>query len=183
MFPRWLSWLFIAVIAYLIYMATQNPSSPKVSPAIPPVTEKTYPALAKATDMEHWKRALNPDYAAKYHCVATTSDDRLGLKITDEEIGTGDRTNCADHIVVHLVVWDTAGKKTYEGETPLEVGIGAIAEGMDMGLVGLRVGGSRTLVIPSTMMKRNKTADKLPPALLHALPAGKLAIVTAKRII
>ena len=188
MFPRWLTWLFMGMMVYLVYMAIENPkpATQEAPVSIPPITEQTYPTLAKTADRERWKRALNPDYAAKYHCVAPASGDGLGLKITDEAIGSGDKARCSDHVRVQLTVWDAAGKKLYVGEVPVEIGIGAIAAGLDMGLVGMRVGGSRTLVIPASLMTRHplseKPVEKLPTALLRALPLGKLAVITATRV-
>jgi hypothetical protein len=44
------------------------------------------------------------------------------------------------------------------------------------------VGGSRTLVIPPALMDRAKDAPKPAAALIAALPKGKLAVVTVKRI-
>jgi hypothetical protein len=184
MFPRWLGWLFIAVIAYLIYLATQNTpqlAADKPNP-IPAITEQTYPALAKATNVEKWKRALDPDYAAKYQCLAPAGGEGLGLKIIDETMGEGDKANCSEPISVQLTVWGSNGKKAYEGELNMVIGTRAIAAGLDVGVVGMRVGGSRTLVIPPTLMDRAKDAPKPATALLHALPKGKLAVVTVKRI-
>ncbi len=184
MFPRWLGWLFIAVIAYLIYLATQNTpqlAADKPNP-IPAITEQTYPALAKATNIEKWKRALDPDYAAKYQCLAPAGGEGLGLKIIDETVGEGDKASCSEPIAVQLTVWGSNGKKAYEGELKMVIGTRTIAAGLDVGVVGMRVGGSRTLVIPPTLMDRAKDAPKPATALLHALPKGKLAVVTVKRI-
>ena len=70
MFPRWLSWMFLLTMGYVILEASQggNPVAPAPTTVVPPVTRENYPALAETTDLERWKRKLNPDYAATTDC-------------------------------------------------------------------------------------------------------------------
>ncbi len=67
MLKRLLSWLFLAALLYYAASAVQSPAPmvPLTTEAEAPLTTaEKYPALRKATDIERWKRALNPDYAA-----------------------------------------------------------------------------------------------------------------------
>lgn len=69
MLKRLLSWVAFGALLYYAASAVQSPapSSPEASPApaatATPSPAEKYPALYKATNVERWKRAINPAYA------------------------------------------------------------------------------------------------------------------------
>ena len=67
------------------------------------------------------------------------------------------------------------------GELPLALGSRELAAGFDYGLIGIKPGGERLLVLPPYALVRNAKA-KGNAAALKALPVGKLALVTVKRV-
>ena len=78
------------------------------------------------------------------------------MVIDDIKLGSGDEVKSGDTVAVHYVGTLQSGQEfdnsRKRGE-PLEfvVGTGMVIEGWDKGLVGMRVGGQRTLVIPPEM--------------------------------
>ena len=91
------------------------------------------------------------------------------LKIQDHEIGTGDEAQAGQRIAVHYegrlengTVFDSSFKR---GEPIVfTLGVGMVIQGWDQGLLGLRVGGKRTLTIPSELAYGERGAGaSIPP--------------------
>ncbi len=76
------------------------------------------------------------------------------LVITDVTLGEGDEATAGSTVSVHYVgVAHSSGEEfdaSYNRGTPLSfrVGIGQVIAGWDQGIVGMKVGGRRQLVIP-----------------------------------
>ena len=185
MFPRWLGWLFIAVIAYLIYVATQNPpaSTPDHPSALPAVTPQTYPSLAKVTDTERWKRELNPDYAKKESCGAfDIGASEFKWRMIEDSIGTGEPAHCGDKITIYLMIWSDDGRAHHTYKFAMTLGEKTLGLGVDAGLVGIRKGGERTLILPPAALVRNAhEADREKRIILSFIPTNKMAILTIRR--
>ena len=90
------------------------------------------------------------------------------LKIEDTEVGTGDLAESGKSVSVHYTgkledgtVFDSSHKRG----TPITftLGMGQVIKGWDEGIAGLRVGGKRTLTIPSDMGYGAQGAGKLIP--------------------
>ncbi|MES2984359.1 MAG: FKBP-type peptidyl-prolyl cis-trans isomerase [Pseudomonadota bacterium] len=166
----------------MIYSATQSPVT--VHPQAPlAVSEKTYPVLAETTDMERWKRAIDPDYAARMNCSLDTPRTPTGIafKVVEDAPGAGDGAACGSPVTVQLTVWNATGGKAYDGPVTLNLGSRDVASGFDYGLLGIKPGGVRTLILPPSAMSRAK-ATKVDKALLAALPVTKLAVVSVTRL-
>jgi FKBP-type peptidyl-prolyl cis-trans isomerase FkpA len=75
-----------------------------------------------------------------------------GLQIKDVAVGTGPEAKSGDKVLVHYTGWLTDGTKfdSSVGNSPftVTVGNGNVIKGWDEGLVGMKVGGKRILVIP-----------------------------------
>ncbi len=186
MFPRWLSWVFLIALAYVVYVASQFDHAAVPLPAksvIPPITREAYPSLAELTDTERWKRALNPDYAAMMNCTAEAPlhDRGLKLAVIEDVAGEGNAAACGQTITVHLTVWNANGASAYDGEFPLALGSRELASGLDFGLLGMKPGAVRRLVLPPYAIARGKK-NAVPAAALKALAEGKVAVVTVKRV-
>ncbi len=189
MLPRWMKWLFVGFLAYLVFVGSRLPQTAQpvqpVQPAMemPAITRKDYPVLANALDMDHWRRGINPDAVAQDHCGFDNvpRPAQLGMKVIDDTAGSGNGAACGETVSLHLTVWGTGGTPAYTGNKVLTLGAGEITHGLDAGLVGIRPGGTRTLVLPPAALRRAKTA-RAPDALLAALPGNRLAIVTVERL-
>lgn len=77
-----------------------------------------------------------------------------GLYYQDTQVGTGTTVIAGYHVTVHYTLYLTNGVtvETSIGRSPLQFTVGAnprqVIAGFDEGLVGMRVGGTRKLVIP-----------------------------------
>jgi len=80
-----------------------------------------------------------------------------GLQITDEVVGTGVEAKAGNAVAVNYIGTLADGKKfdsSYDaGRQPFVflLGAGKVIKGWDEGVVGMKVGGKRKLVIPSAL--------------------------------
>ena len=83
-----------------------------------------------------------------------------GLKVIDTKLGTGAVAKAGEQVTVHYTGWlyvnGTKGKKfdsSVDRGTPFSFALGAgnVIPGWDKGVVGMKVGGKRTLIIPPDM--------------------------------
>jgi FKBP-type peptidyl-prolyl cis-trans isomerase len=90
-------------------------------------------------------------------------DNITSLQITDAKIGSGAEATRGKNVVVHYTGWlydpgkpDKHGKKfdsSRDRNDPFQfrLGAGQVIQGWDQGVGGMKVGGQRTLVIPSEL--------------------------------
>jgi FKBP-type peptidyl-prolyl cis-trans isomerase len=89
--------------------------------------------------------------------------DIQSLQLTDAKLGSGAEAKPGTTVVVHYTGWlydpnkpDNHGKKfdsSRDRNDPFEfrLGAGQVIRGWDQGVAGMKVGGQRTLVIPSSL--------------------------------
>ncbi len=82
--------------------------------------------------------------------IKTTQD---GLKIQDITVGSGQEVKSGDSVTVHYLGTLENGTKfdsSYDRNTPFttQIGVGQVIKGWDEGIVGMKVGGKRKLIIP-----------------------------------
>jgi len=90
------------------------------------------------------------------------------LVIKDIEIGSGEEIKEGDLVSVHYKGTLEDGKKfdsSYDRGEPIEYtfGIGQVIQGWEEGLKGIKVGGKRTLTIPSEMAYGERGAGNVIP--------------------
>ncbi len=78
------------------------------------------------------------------------------LKIEDEKVGTGDTAVTGKKVTVNYVGTLTDGTKfdsSYDRNKPFifTLGAGEVIPGWDQGVAGMKVGGKRRLIIPSSL--------------------------------
>ena len=85
--------------------------------------------------------------------TTTETMDTTELKVIDVAVGTGDTVVAGDSITVNYVGKLTNGtvfdaSANHGGPATFAIGVGQVIPGWDQGIVGMKVGGKRTLVIP-----------------------------------
>lgn len=79
-----------------------------------------------------------------------------GLKIEDSIEGSGEQACAGQTVTVHYTGWLTDGRKfdsSKDRDEPFEFLLGGrqVIAGWDEGVVGMKIGGTRTLTIPSDL--------------------------------
>lgn len=98
-----------------------------------------------------------------------------GLKVQDIVVGTGTQAEAGDTVAAHYVGTLANGRKfdsSYDRGEPFEfvLGGGQVIRGWDIGIVGMRVGGKRKLVIPPALGYGNREVGN------GAIPANSTLI-------
>lgn len=104
------------------------------------------------------------------------ADDVPSIVIKDVVVGTGNTARDDSEVRIHYTGWlydakapDHHGAKidsSYDSGRPLSFSLGAneVVEGMDTGVKGMKVGGKRTIIIPSHMgYGRRGSPPDVPP--------------------
>lgn len=93
-----------------------------------------------------------------------------GLKIEDIRMGHGPAARTGDSVSVHYTGWLANGTifdaSKFHGDTPFtfQLGAGQVIKGWDIGVVGMRAGGIRQLVIPASLAYgRQGAPPTIPP--------------------
>ena len=93
---------------------------------------------------------------------------------TDVRVGTGLEATSTSIVTVHYTGWFYDASKTDKkglqfdtsyGGTPfvVQLGIGGVIEGWDVGVPGMRVGGQRRLVVPPSLAYGPNRYGMIPP--------------------
>jgi len=105
------------------------------------------------------------------------------LEIHDDVIGTGPEAKAGDKLRMDYVgTLQATGEEfdsSKESGQPFEftLGAGDVIKGWDQGVVGMKVGGKRTLIVPSDLGYGNEGNDKIPPGATLKFEIELLAIV------
>lgn len=94
--------------------------------------------------------------------VTPASTGPIALQITDTAVGTGTTAAAGNTVTVNYTGWlYSASEANFHGtqfassvgKTPFsfKLGSGQVIAGWDQGVVGMKVGGTRTLIIPSSL--------------------------------
>lgn len=100
---------------------------------------------------------------------ASAEDGTLtNLVIDDVRIGTGDEVTVGDTLTVHYIGTTQNGVRfdsSYERNEPFvfTVGENKVIQGWEKGLIGMKSGGQRILVIPGSMAYGNRQVGPIPP--------------------
>lgn len=102
--------------------------------------------------------------------MPTDTTSATQLTVTDEVVGTGAVAAAGDTVTVNYVgsltdgtVFDASANHGTTGFT-FTLGAGQVIKGWDEGIVGMRVGGTRKLVIPASLAYGNQAVGNVIPA-------------------
>lgn len=89
------------------------------------------------------------------------------LKVEDTKIGTGKEVKSGDTVIIHYNGTLTNGTKfdsSYDRGQPFEtvIGVGKVIQGWDQGVVGMKVGGKRKLIIPPELGYGTQAVGPIP---------------------
>ena len=109
--------------------------------------------------------------ATQYQPIsATMPTDATQLQTTDDSIGTGATAETGDTVTLNYIgsltdgtVFDASVNHGSEGFT-FNLGAGQVIKGWDLGIVGMKVGGKRTLVIPAPLAYGDQAVGPVIPA-------------------
>ncbi|MFL6215324.1 MAG: FKBP-type peptidyl-prolyl cis-trans isomerase [Blastocatellia bacterium] len=93
---------------------------------------------------------------------------QTGLKYVDEVVGTGEKPKLGKTVVIHYTGTFTDGTKfesSVDRGQPYEfrIGTGSVIAGWDEGILSMRVGGKRKLIIPPNLGYGAQGSSKIPP--------------------
>ncbi|HTW93672.1 MAG TPA: FKBP-type peptidyl-prolyl cis-trans isomerase [Tepidisphaeraceae bacterium] len=114
-------------------------------------------------------RADEPDTQPSAQAPANSHKTADGLIIADKTVGTGPAVNNGDSVTVNYTGWlQSTGKKfdsSLDRNQPFQftVGNGDVIKGWDEGLVGMKVGGKRELIIPPDLGYGADGQGPIPP--------------------
>ena len=136
MFPRWLSWLFVA---FLVYIVVQGHTVRDAQHEVDATSNahSTTPTLSKLADTEHWKQSLNPDYVG-------------ATRWREIKPGSGTQAQCGDTLTVAIAGSDVHTKplKVRLGTAPIEV--------LNTALLGMKPGSVREIELPAASLDSKK---------------------------
>jgi len=140
--------VLIALSAALLLAGCQQGSKTSSTETSTSATTTTPPTTTESTPM-------TPD-ARKPIAGADTVTTASGLKYVDEVRGDGPVAETGMSVSVHYTGWLTDGTKfdssLDRGQPfPFPLGGGQVIKGWDEGVKGMRVGGTRKLIIPSDL--------------------------------
>jgi len=121
---------------------------------------------SELTDLVRDEEAVKPDVSNDSAWVKLAN----GLEIQDVVIGNGAEAKKGDIVSAHYVGTLSNGQKfdsSYDHGQPFSfaLGGGMVIQGWDLGLVGMKVGGKRKLIIPSDLGYGNRNIGEglIPP--------------------
>lgn len=100
--------------------------------------------------------------------ITGVQETAFALKYVDVEIGTGPSAELGREVSVHYTGWLVDSSKfdsSHDRNEPIKfvLGTGRVIPGWDYGLVGMRVGGKRRLIIPYQLAYGSKGRNTIPP--------------------
>jgi hypothetical protein len=133
--------LGILAVALVLVAACGNDEDEEVTPAVTPV-----PAVTPAS-------TTAPDAGGPPPVSAQPTVTASGLQIIEVEVGTGEEAQQGQTVSVHYTGWLADGTKFDSSldrgqPLPFVLGVGEMIPGFDEGVAGMKVGGTRRLILP-----------------------------------
>lgn len=151
----------IAVMVFALVAVRDNGASSEV--VTNEVNSQAAAVVVVDKQMENQNQAL-----AEAVLSAASGADITKLIINDLKEGSGDAVKAGDTVSVHYIGVLPNGEQfdaSYNRGVPFEftVGAGRVIKGWEEGLLGMKEGGQRILIIPSDMAYGERGAGPIPP--------------------
>jgi FKBP-type peptidyl-prolyl cis-trans isomerase FkpA len=100
------------------------------------------------------------------------AENAPAFSVTDTVVGTGPAVVAGQHVTVQYTGWlysssaaDHKGMQFQTGTFPFTVGLTPpqAIQGFDQGVIGMKVGGKRTVIIPANLGYGSVGSDTIPP--------------------
>lgn len=123
---------------------------------------------ASANPGDKTKPAPKAKAPAKTKPASKIVTTKSGLQYEDMKVGTGKSPKLGQTVVVHYTGWLTNGKKfdsSRDRKEPFEfpIGVSAVIQGWDEGVMTMKVGGRRKLIIPGKLGYGPSGNGPIPP--------------------
>jgi len=130
-----------------------------------PQSQRSTPSPTSTSAIINNTQTATPSATAAAENFITMSD---GLKIEDIREGTGPAVVAGNTVTVNYLGTLQDGTKfdsSYDRNAPFttQIGVGQVIKGWDEGIVGMKVGGKRKLVIPPSLGYGDQSAGSIPP--------------------
>ena len=99
-----------------------------------------------------------------------------GLFLRDDVVGTGEPVALGDQVTLTYTVWLIDGEQVHSDELMVTLRGTPLIPGFTEGLVGMRVGGTRTMVIPPDLAYGSQGTGRVPGNAFLVLEALVTAI-------
>lgn len=150
-FPRWLSWVVLLGLAWVLYVGNTRAPAPAPKPvdapvAATPAEPKHYKELDALLDGERWKKAIYPDYQSPdAPCRADApKDGALDNYAIVLAAGEGNGAQCGE--AVDLTITRRVENGSAQKSVDVSLTLGE-QKALDPLLVDLRVGEQRLLIV------------------------------------
>ena len=132
---------------------------------------KTFPLIALAAALGLAGSAVAQDKKEDIYKLPSLDDKGWkstdsGLKIWDVKEGKGDAVKAGATVKVHYTGWLTNGKvfdSSRKRDEAIEFGLNQVIKGWTEGVQGMKVGGTRRLLIPPELAYGNQDKGDIPP--------------------
>ncbi len=109
----------------------------------------------------------------------------FALEYVDMVVGTGPVAELGRDVTVHYTGWLVDSSKfdsSFDRNDPIKfvLGQGKVIPGWDYGLVGMKVGGKRRLIIPYQLAYGTKGRQSIPPSALLTFDVELIAVDTTR---
>ncbi len=156
--------LLLATLAAFVGCSKSDPNIGKGPSTIPPINQSEHP------------EAIAPPQAAtasgKTEQHGDTTISPSGLKYIDMKVGKGDMPKQGQKITVNYTGKLTDGTPFDSNVDPqfkhvepfsTTIGVGQVIKGWDEGMISMKVGGKRRLIVPPDLGYGDQGSGKIPP--------------------
>ena len=150
-FPRWLSWVVLIGLGWILYVGNTREPRPVPQPttetAAPATTEpKPYTELDALLDGERWIKAINPDYQSPDEpCrAAAPKEGMLGNYAIVLDAGVGEGAKCGEAVDLTIIRRSNDGNAQEPIEATLTLGE---QKGLDPVLATMRQSEKRLVIV------------------------------------